>query len=234
MAALGECGRFPMYITQYTKCIKYWLQVIQLPEHRYPKQIYNMLLEQDRAGRVNWVSHIKAILGRYGYQEIWQQQVVGSSKPFLQELKVKMQQEFKDKWERNLRLQDKLCTYRDFKQVWGTETYVRELQDFRLRSALARFRCSNHNLRIEKDRGLKHISDRKCERCNCIEDEYHCLAKCPKYEDIRQKYLGQVRIETYSDFIDVMKTEETDTIRKVAWFTLLANKAAVEEGDIQL
>ena len=152
MAALGECGRYPMYVTLYIKCIKYWLAILQLPEHRYPKQIYNMLREQDSAGRVTWASHIKSLLGAYGYNEVWQNQAVANQKSFLAELREKIEQKFKDEWREKLNSLDKLCTYRDLKQEWGTESYVVDLQDFRLRKALAKFRCSNHNLRIERQR----------------------------------------------------------------------------------
>ena len=38
--ALGECGRLPLCITYHVKCIKYWCNLLQMPEHRYPKNCY--------------------------------------------------------------------------------------------------------------------------------------------------------------------------------------------------
>ena len=32
---------------------------------------------------------------------------------------------------------------------------------------------------------LSHINERLCESCESVEDEYHVLMQCPKYDDIR-------------------------------------------------
>ena len=34
----GECGRYPLYITSYCRCLKYWFKIITMPEHRLPKK----------------------------------------------------------------------------------------------------------------------------------------------------------------------------------------------------
>ena len=80
---------------------------------------------------------------------------------------------------------------------------------------------------------MVHFTDRKCRQCNRIEDEYHCLAKCPRFQQIRQKYLGKEQIETYSEFIDIMRDQKTETTKKVAWFLLLMNKAIIDEEDAE-
>ena len=35
--ALGECGRLPLCIIYHTKCIKYWCNLLIMPNNRYPK-----------------------------------------------------------------------------------------------------------------------------------------------------------------------------------------------------
>jgi hypothetical protein len=42
-AALGECGRLPLSVMYMTRCIKYWLPILQVYDgNRYPKCCYDM------------------------------------------------------------------------------------------------------------------------------------------------------------------------------------------------
>ena len=59
--------------------------------------------------------------------------------------------------------------------------------------ALARFRCGNHQLSIERHRGILDRNQRLCPYCiqnniAVIEDEYHFLRICPLYNHIRLKF----------------------------------------------
>ena len=36
-------GRYLLYITTYVKCIKYWLNLVRMPENRLPIKAYKML-----------------------------------------------------------------------------------------------------------------------------------------------------------------------------------------------
>jgi len=40
---LGDCGRYPIFVDTVTRVIKYWLKILDMPDHRYPRQCYNML-----------------------------------------------------------------------------------------------------------------------------------------------------------------------------------------------
>ena len=65
----------------------------------------------------------------------------------------------------------------------------------KVRAALTRFCCSSHVLNIEMGRrnGIL-LEDRLCAFCEnnvfvVIEDEYHFLLHCPRYNTIREKNL---------------------------------------------
>ena len=45
--ALGECGRTQLCVYYYTKCVKYWLKLLHMPDHRFPKNCYIMLKNLD-------------------------------------------------------------------------------------------------------------------------------------------------------------------------------------------
>ena len=35
VAVLGDCGRFPLHVEYFTKCIKYWLKILNMPQPLY-------------------------------------------------------------------------------------------------------------------------------------------------------------------------------------------------------
>ena len=40
----GETGRYPLYVNTYTRCIKYWLNLVRMPDNRLPSKSYKMLM----------------------------------------------------------------------------------------------------------------------------------------------------------------------------------------------
>ena len=69
-----------------------------------------------------------------------------------------------------------------------TESYVCIVVLKKYRSAFAKFKCGVAPNKIETCRyGINRIpvNKRLCESCESVEDEYHVLMQCPKYDDIR-------------------------------------------------
>ena len=93
--------------------------------------------------------------------------------------------------------------YCKFKNNFCFEEYLNKLHNNDLRQLLARFRLSSHNLEIETGRYNRIDRDsRYCKLCNQnrIENEYHFLLCCPKYIEIRRKYLGSYHWPTVNKF----------------------------------
>ena len=82
-AILGECGRFPLYIQYYKRCINFWLKILRMPEDRYVKKCYFMLKCYDEAGISNWASAIRKMLYTNGFGYVWESQSVVNEKHFL-------------------------------------------------------------------------------------------------------------------------------------------------------
>ena len=85
-AIMGDCGRFPLYIYSSKKCVKYWLRILHLPDHRYVRKCYNMLRLLDSNGKVNWVTRIRMLLSSNGFGYIWENQGVDNESIFLKYL----------------------------------------------------------------------------------------------------------------------------------------------------
>ena len=54
--ARGECGRYPLYIEYFCRCIKYWVKLTRMNPIRLPHKCYKMLRNLDETGRVTWAT----------------------------------------------------------------------------------------------------------------------------------------------------------------------------------
>ena len=82
---------------------------------------------------------------------------------------------------------NKLRSYREIKHIYEAEPYL-ELNNFKIRQSMAKFRISNHRLRIETGRyDNTPLEQRLCLACHTIEDEQHLLLHCTKYEKERDE-----------------------------------------------
>ena len=61
----GETGRLPLASHYHVRCFKYWLKLLSMPDHRYPKRCYLLLKQHDMNGRKNWVSQIREMLLKF-------------------------------------------------------------------------------------------------------------------------------------------------------------------------
>ena len=124
----------------------------------------------------------------------------------------------------------KYDTYVTFKTRFMYEPYLNQIQSFKHRASLTKFRLSNHCLKVETGRYDKPFvprGERFCSFCkilglNEVEDELHFLLKCSKFYDGRQDLLSKVpNISdklTKSQFFIFLMSAEDDTIREVARF----------------
>ena len=191
---LGECGRLPLCTTYMSNCIKYWLKVIQMQDFRYPKQSYFMLKRLDDVGRKTWAGCIRELLYMYGFGYVWIAHDVGNEAYFLNLFKQRIIDSSLQKWHSDINSSSKAAHYRCFKSLLNGESYLQLDISFDLRKILADFRCSGHNLMIEKGR---HVNiDREFRFCPIcvltdifvVEDEYHFFFECKAYEEIRNMY----------------------------------------------
>ena len=101
---------------------------------------------------------------------------------------------------------------------------------FEHRKVLSKFRCSDHTLSIEvgRHKGLE-VEQRLCKMCqlNLVEDEFHFLAICPAYDNIRAGLLLAANAELldpYKQFSKIMSSENIAVISRLAEFIIDANK----------
>jgi hypothetical protein len=231
--ALGECGRLPLCIDYYIKCLKYWIKLLQMPAFRYPKNCYLMLKSHDDAGRVNWATSVKNLLFKHGFGYVWIAQDVGNIELFVTLFKQRIEDCMYQNWLGQLSESPRCDTYRLFKSLLNPEKYLNVDLPLKHRISFARFRCSNHKLSIEVGRH-RNIArgERICTYCfentrrEIVEDEYHVFFQCLKFNRQRNQYLyswysGRSNVQ---NFIELMKADDIQQIKKVSEYIYMIMK----------
>ena len=190
----GECGRYHLYIQSQVKVIKYWLRLLDMPSSRLRRKCYNMMLLYDKNGQKNWVTGVKDLLFSIGFGYIWNNQEAGIELGFLQLFIQRIKDMYLQKWFERTSLSRKCDFYSLFKRKLCPEFYLSCVNVKVYRISLARFRCSSHDLYIEKGRYSNiNREQRVCQVCdlNTVEDEFHFLLVCPAYSALRYKYIQE-------------------------------------------
>ena len=80
---LSDCGWYPLAVTYMTQCFKYWVRLTQMPNYRYPKQCYNMLISLASSVKTNWASNVRLLLYKHGFGYVWEADTIGDASRFI-------------------------------------------------------------------------------------------------------------------------------------------------------
>ena len=220
-AVLSECGRYPIYIIYFVRCIKYWLQVTQKEDNRLVKRSLDMSTSLDMMGRITWSTHVRNLLCKYGFFDAW---LFGVSnvKLFLNVFRQRVKDCYIQEWQQNLNFNKKLSILKSIKLEYELAQYMSVLREKKYISAMAKIRCSDHTLSIERGRYTNKAKDERiCKYCsenhneNVIENEYHFLIQCPAYNEYREQYLSQYLLkltDVNSDIVHVLLGSKNETL----------------------
>ena len=194
-AVYAECGRFPLLLKQKVQVLKYWERILHLDQSHLVKKAYNSILSIHKQGQINWCNSVKDVLVEMDMLGAWDDQCIT-----LQDINI-INETLHTKFMNNT-LEDianstkfpKLRTYKLFKKDFRLENYLVEIENTKHALALARFRISSHNLRIETgryDQRKTKPEERFCIYCRsqAVEDEQHFLLQCPLYNSERRLLL---------------------------------------------
>ena len=123
----------------------------------------------------------------------------------------------------------KLHTYKQFKNKFTLENYLIVTSNFENRKLIAKFRCSDLELMIEKGRHKKiNVEERFCYMCSekKLEDELHFLLECHAYDRIRIGFTNFYKSSSpqTDNFTRILSCEDKDTIDDLVRFLKLAYK----------
>ena len=124
-------------------------------------------------------------------------------------------------------LSNKLRFYSRFKEEFEFEPYLENVNNFQLRKTIAKFRCSDHKLKIETGRHLKlEVNERICDLCKTgVETEIHFLGICPTYLTLRDRYFGNMQ---ENDFLTLLICRDKPTAYRIGNYITKALKIREE------
>ena len=214
--------------------IKYWKKILSLNENNIVKKMYNTLKADDLNNKTyknkNWVTQVKSVLYEHGYGYVWLSEEINNVK--LESIKKRIFDNYYQKWYSDINNSSKLKSYSIFKHTFNREKYLDVIKERHLKTSLAKFRTSAHQLAIETGRYTNTPqNERHCKSCNMnlIESEYHFLLVCPKYRELRSKYFTSYFCHSPSlnKFDSLMSSNSKKTIYNIAKFIYYANKIRI-------
>ena len=114
-------------------------------------------------------------------------------------------------------------------QVWPIIWHLNFTHIRKFVKALSKFRVSNHCLEIERGRHeFIPRENRLCKYCtllnqNCIEDEFHFLCICMLYNDLRLKYVPNVKNFNRYEFSLFMQTKDPHILINLSKYLFFSN-----------
>ena len=145
-------------------------------------------MQLDKLHKKGWVTNLKQLLFSNSFGHVWISQEVGEEALILRAFTLWLQDIARQNWRADLESSTKLVTYNEYKSLLNIEKYLKVVQNYFICKQLAKLRTSNHDLMIEKGRHRgTEFMNRTFEQCDMqqVEDEYHSLLQCPKYDDLQ-------------------------------------------------
>ena len=182
MAVHGDTGEVPLSIKGYRLMLDYWNRLNTLPDSNLAKKA----LKENVKIRTNWIVTIEKLLKSFKLIE------TSYSNKFKLALKTNTTKYYISLWETRIKSEasTRLEFYQKLKNKFAPSKYI-DIHSFKMRKTIAKVRCSNHCLEIEKGRH-RNVSreDRTCNMCKdkVVEDEEHFLTECKPYKNLKTKY----------------------------------------------
>lgn len=231
----GELGRTSYLTKRYPFIIKYWFKILSVPNNKYIKKVYNLMLMDLELlpNKVNWASLLRNLLMSLGFHEVWLQQGVGNTNIFLSLVKQRLTDTFIQGWQERLTNSSRAKFYSVI-AIFQFQPYLENINILKFSQAFSKLRMSSHRLEVEAGRWIRPNSipfdERKCTVCGRIEDEYHFVLECSLYKDLRVKYLSPYYWKRPSmlKFIELINTTNVKCMRKLTAFIYHAFKCRTE------
>lgn len=225
-AVYGEIGRYPLFITQQVRIIKYFIKL-------YTKKTENSILvttmekmrtlAENNVHLVNWASKVRHILQSAGFNNVWLYPSSVNVVEFSKLLRRRLFDLYLNKWSGDVAELSSSYLFKILEKEFSLADYLYKIDEFNTRKWISRLRLASHSLSIETGRHENiERRNRFCLLCDLydIEDEFHFVLKCPIYNDLRKKYIPTYYITKPSmfKFISLLKCTKKKTIVNLSHF----------------
>ena len=219
----GELGEMPLFIHGLISLLSFWHRTINLPDDTLVKQSLTIIMN-DNSIKSEWLATVQYILKFINMDYYYHNPVSIKLNDFTDKCKKELTNKFILDWRKDITElhrqnggQNKLRFYKLIKNEFRREPYLDIIKSFKLRKTMTKFRCSDHQLEIEKGRHRNlNVEDRMCKLClNGVETELHFLQICPYYDNLRTRYFAN---PTDVDWVAILQYEDCNTLFNIANF----------------
>jgi hypothetical protein len=211
---LGESGQMPPSVFIDINVLCFAERLKRLSTCRLAKKVYDILDTLHNNGFNTWTTYMYKLRTKYSIQD----DTSTLSEPAFKKLcKETVFSSYKRRWESELNDVEKnpiVRTYSLIKSEFQCEKYLSSVSNNKCRNALCKLRTGSHTLEIERGRHLRPIiprTERLCNICNLIEDEFHFVTKCRLYNDERAILYAKI-ISLIPDFLLMSDMEKFTTM----------------------
>ena len=171
----------------------------------------------------NWVAFLKEMLDKNGFGNVWIDQGTQCEKVFVHDFEKRV----KDIFIQNNNTEiDNLSEHRLYRYLYLDHElpwYLKNINEKNIRVAITKLRLGSHNFLVERGRWEKpkiNFVDRSCSICNDIEDEYHIVCKCPRFNHLRKHYIPKSLIHKPSmyEFIRLICSKDVNVLKNLGIF----------------
>lgn len=206
IAVNGDMGWKPPIVKQWERVFRHWNRCVTMDTNRVNSKIFHWSLTCARNRCKNWHNRVFVQSLKLRIHDF----TVDNDPNYVFDtctVDNSLATAFIDDWHKQLWSNgtgtgnNKLRTYRLFKNTYNLEKYLWEHLPHSHRSAFAKFRCGTAPIRIETGRYENiPLENRTCFHCssanlNIIESEIHVLTECPLYCDIRTELFVHAHAE---------------------------------------
>ena len=183
-----ELGRHTLDINIKSRAIGYWISLINSPNNKSSKTLYNILYNETLLGRTysKWLNY-KDIITSVGKPHLFYQQHIFKPNSTKHLIVQTLKDQHIQNWNSKLQESNKGRNYSIYKEDIIMEYYL--INNFKsIYVPILRFRTANHKLPVEKGRWENiPYEDRKCQACEKHEigDEFHYLFTCQAFVNER-------------------------------------------------
>ena len=223
----GETGKLSLLNVINKRIITFWIKISEDKCTKLATIMFKTLFNTHSKGKlhINWIENIKNILESCHFSNLWQYQKDYASKKSLKKSIFKaLDDRDVESWRNETTQNIYSDHYKLFKIDFETEKYLTTPDlTFDQRRFLAKFRCGDNKLPVNKHRFSTNVEEKICSLCtsNEIGDEYHYLFICSVFSQERNLYLPKsyFEIPNESKFKKLLQTKEKNMLIKLAKFS---------------
>ena len=220
----GETGCMPLKVDIRERAACFWLRISSGKDKLLAKQLQNILLKINSKDDYEspYLKYMFRVFNELGLTYLLSTQNTTQTKYHCDLIKQRSSDQYRQEWTNEINESSKSSFYKMFKHDLSFENYL-DILPFGKRTALLKFRTTNHRLPIEVGRWEHTYRElRRCIRCNtnALGDEYHYLMECPYFATQRKQFLTNYFTKNHNTLkvSQLFNTRNNNILRKLSTF----------------